>query len=152
MEIKNVRARVSLFIQSPPERIFASFVEPDHLTKFWLSKASAPLQIGEAVHWNFLVEGAEDEATATVMDEGKRLAWTWSDGSKVSIDFEALDGGTAVTIVNDGFPQDGIERVDAALNATEGYAIVLADLKTLLESGTSAGITKAKAKLITLRD
>lgn len=62
-----------------------------------------------------------------------------------------LDGETAVTLVNDNFPQQGDARVDVALNATEGFAIVLADLKTYLESGTSAGISRAKAKLIELR-
>jgi hypothetical protein len=44
-----------------------------------------------------------------------------------------------------------LRTVGQPLAATEGFAIVLADLKTLLESGTSAGITSAKAKLIALR-
>jgi uncharacterized protein YndB with AHSA1/START domain len=148
---RKVRARVTMFIQAPPEKVYAAFVEPEQLTKFWLSKASGPLRMGAAVHWNFMVEGAEIDTTATAMEKGRKLAWDWSDDSKVSIDFEALNGGTAVTLVNDNFPQKGDELVDAALNATEGFALVLADLKTLLESGTSAGITRAKAKLITPR-
>lgn len=103
------------------------------------------------MHWNFLVDGAEIDATATVMEEGCRLAWDWSDGTKVSIDFEIFDGGTAVTLINDNLPGEGDEMVEAALNATQGFAIVLADLKTWLESGTSAGISKGKAKLISHR-
>lgn len=146
-----VKARVSMFIQAPPDRVYDAFVEPDQITKFWLSKASGPLRVGLAVHWNVMVEGAEIEATATEMDKGRRLAWDWSDHSKVSIDLEEIDGGTAVTVINDGFSQKGDELHDAALNATEGFAIVLADLKTMLESGISAGITSAKAKLIALK-
>ena len=84
---KNIRVRVSMFIRSKPEQILASFVEPGQLEKFWLLKADAPLRIGLAVKWKFLVEGAEDAVTATVMDVGKKLAWTWSDGSTVTIDF-----------------------------------------------------------------
>jgi uncharacterized protein YndB with AHSA1/START domain len=148
---QNVRAKVSMFFRAPPQKVYSAFVRPETLTKFWLSKASGPLRIGVPVHWNFLVEGAEAYATASTMEEGKRLAWNWNDESRVSIDFEELDGGTAVTLTNDGFSQKGAERVNAALDATEGFAIVLADLKTLLESGQSAGITKAKAKLIALR-
>jgi uncharacterized protein YndB with AHSA1/START domain len=144
----HVRAKVTMLIQAPPEKVYMAFVEPQQLTQFWLSKASGPLRVGTTVHWNFWVEGAEVSTTATIMDIGRKLSWDWSDKSKVSIDFEALDGETAVTLVNDHFPQEGNERVCAALTATEGFAIVLADLKTLLESGTSAGITKAKAKLI----
>ncbi len=98
-----------------------------------------------------MVKGSEIDTTATTMKPGKKLAWDRSGGSKVMIDFEPLDGGTAVTLINDHFPEKGAKRVAAALNATEGFSIVLADLKTLLESGTSAGISKAKAKLIALR-
>lgn len=148
---KEVRARVTMFIQASPEEVYGAFVDPERLSKFWLSKASAPLRLGKAVHWNFMVEGAEVDTIATTMEPGKKLAWDWAGQGKVSIDFEALDGGTAVTLINDGFPSEGSERVEAALNATEGFAIVLADLKTLLESGRSAGISKAKAKLVALR-
>ena len=146
-----LRARVTMLIQASPDRVYAAFVEPEQQTKFWLSKASGPLRVGKTVHWNFLVAGAEIDATATTMDQSRKLAWDWSDGSRVAIDFEALDGGTAVTLVNDNFPKQGDARIEAALNATEGFAIVLADLKTYLESGTSAGISRAKAKLIGLR-
>ncbi len=148
---REVKARVTMFVQAPPKKVYAAFVEPELLTKFWLSKASGPLRMGAAAHWNFMVEGAEVDTIATAMEEGRRLAWDWSDGTKVLIEFEALDGGTAVTLVNHSFPQQEDDRVDAALNATEGFAIVLSDLKTLLESGKSAGISRAKAKLITLR-
>jgi uncharacterized protein YndB with AHSA1/START domain len=149
--LQDVHARVTMFIHAPPDEVYSAFVDPIKLVKFWLAEASAPLQMNEAVHWTFLVPGAEIHTTATIMEPGKRLAWRWSDGTKVNIDFDPLDGGTAVTLVNGGFPQKDKELVDAALNATEGFAFVLADLKTLLESGTSAGISKAKAKLITLR-
>lgn len=145
------RARVSMFIDARPNEVYDAFVEPDKLTEFWLSNAAAPLAVGQPVHWNFLVEGAKSETTATTMEPGRRLAWDWSDGTEVSIDFEAMDCGTAVTLVNDNFPGNDREIVEAALNATEGFSIVLADLKTWLESGTSAGITKAKAKLISRR-
>jgi uncharacterized protein YndB with AHSA1/START domain len=151
MEAAPVRARVTMLIQAQPKDVYSAFVVPDQLKQFWLSKASGPLRVGETVHWSFMVEGAEIDTTATTTEPGKKLSWDWSDGSKVLIELEALDGGTAVTLINDHFPQQGAERIDAALNATEGFAIVLADLKTLLESGKSAGITKAKAKLITLR-
>lgn len=36
----------------------------------------------------------------------------------------------------------------AATGAVEGFAIVLCDLKTLLETGQSAGLVRAKAELI----
>lgn len=144
------RARVSIYIEAKPEVVYDAFIDPAILTKFWLSSASGPLTLGNEVHWKFLVEGAEARTRATRMIPGEQLAWDWGD-SKVAISFEAMAEGTAVTLVNDHFNQPGMTKIESALNGTEGFSIVLADLKTLLESGESAGITAAKAKLISAR-
>jgi uncharacterized protein YndB with AHSA1/START domain len=142
-----VRAQITLFIQALPNDVYAAFVEPAVLTRFWLSAASGPLSVSEKVRWKFMVEGAEADVKAITMDPGRRLAWEWS-GSKVSIELEPLDGGTAVTLVNDSFSATGPGAIDAVVDATQGFSFVLADLKTLLETGTSAGIVSAKAKMI----
>jgi uncharacterized protein YndB with AHSA1/START domain len=94
---KQIQARVTMFIQAPPEDVYAAFVEPQRLTQFWLSKASGSLHIGKTVRWSFMVEGAEVDTLATKMDEGKTLAFDWGDKRKISFDFESLDRGTAVT-------------------------------------------------------
>lgn len=147
----DLRARVSMWSDCPAERAFDAFVQPAALTQFWLSAAQAPLEIGRAVHWSFLVEGGEIDTTARRIDRPSALEWDWSDGSHVAIDFEPVDGGTAVTLVNDRLPAGADGQVAAALNATEGFALVLADLKSWIDSGTSAGITRAKARLIARR-
>ncbi len=139
-----------MFIDAPPKAIYDAFVEPAWLTRFWLSKASGPLRIGQAVEWSFMVAGARDTVTATQLEPGKQIAWQWSDGA-VRIDLEPFEGGTVITLINDGFPGETEEQIDAALNGTEGFSIVLCDLKTLLESGQSAGLTKSKARLIEAR-
>lgn len=146
-----IRARVSMLIHAPAADVYHAFVEPERLTRFWLSSASAPLEEGRPVRWAFMVEGAAAETTATRLEPDRRIDWAWSDGSTVGIELESLDGGTAVTIVNEGFSGDADEQVAAALNSTEGFAIVLSDLKTLLEQGRSAGLTRAKARLIEAR-
>ena len=84
------------------------------------------------------------------MEPGRLLAWDW-ETSRVQVELQSFSGGTAVTLINDRFTEPDADPVDQALNATEGFALVLADLKTLLETGTSAGITAAKAKLIAAR-
>jgi uncharacterized protein YndB with AHSA1/START domain len=140
-----------MIIWAPATEVISAFVAPDQLARFWLSSSSAPLAVGVTVHWKFMVPGAEADATATRLEPGRGLSWKWSDGTTVDIDVEPADGGTAVTLVNAGFEGTAEEIVEAALNATEGFALVLADLKTLLESGGSAHLVRDKAKLIALR-
>ncbi len=143
-----IRARVSMLIAAPASDIYNAFVQPDWLTWFWLSASSGPLALERPVSWSFRVEGATVETTATLLEPARRIAWRWSDGTTVGIDLEPLGDETAVTIVNEGFSGD---VVAAALNSTEGFTIVLCDLKTLLERGESAGLTRARARLIEAR-
>ena len=63
-----IHARVTTLFQAQPEEVYSAFVEPDQLTRFWLSKASGPLRIGKTVHWCFMVEGAKIDTTATTME------------------------------------------------------------------------------------
>jgi uncharacterized protein YndB with AHSA1/START domain len=137
-----------MLIKAARESIYECFVEPDRLTRFWLASASGPLSVGKTVDWAFLVAGATARAAATQLVPGTRVAWRWSDGSTVTIDLRAVGLATAVTVTNQDFTGSIDEQIAAALDATEGFAIVLCDLKTLLESGTSAGLTRAKAVLI----
>ena len=146
-----LRARVSMIIRSSPQRIVAAFVEPDTLTRFWLSSSTAPLAFGFTAIWEFMVPGAQVDTTATRLEPERGISWNWSDGTTVDIEVEAVDGGAAVTLINDGFQGTPDEIMGAALNATEGFALVLADLKTLLEQGNSAHIVRDKARLIVLR-
>jgi uncharacterized protein YndB with AHSA1/START domain len=147
----SIRARVSMKIAASASTVYEAFVEPAVLTRFWLASASEPLAVGRAVRWAFLVPGAEDRTTATALVPGRHLAWRWSDGTTVDIELDERGAETAITLVNEGFLGDRAAQIEAALNATEGFALVLADLKTLLENGTSAGIVAAKASLIVER-
>jgi uncharacterized protein YndB with AHSA1/START domain len=42
-------ANVSMLIRAPASDVFNAFVEPSMLTRFWLSRASAPLATGRSV-------------------------------------------------------------------------------------------------------
>ena len=145
-------ARVSLIINAPSEEIFNAFIEPKQLVRFWLASSNGKLAIGKSVHWEFKVPGATVETTATKLRLGQAILWKWSDGTTVNIELEELDKGTAVNIINSGFRGSPAQKVQSALNATEGFSFVLADLKTLLESGKSSHIVRDKALLIELQN
>ncbi|PZR14896.1 MAG: hypothetical protein DI536_08915 [Archangium gephyra] len=71
----------------------------------------------------------------------------WINAS-LDVELAPLDGGTSLTLTQRGFVGSEREQADAAIESTSGFTIVLCDLKTLLETGRSAGLTKSKAKLI----
>jgi len=136
-----------MFIRRPAGEVFAAFVNPQTLRKFWLSNASGPLGPGARVQWDFMVQGASAQLVVTKFEAPRRLSFIWDDGIHVDMSFEPFgDGGTRAAVSVSGFA--GPDVLTQATDTVEGFAIVLCDLKTLLESGESANLVRDKGVLI----
>ena len=136
-----------MLIKRPPGEVFAAFVNPQQLRKFWLSDASGPLAPRARVQWSFMVPGATIRVVVTRFESPHHLAFDWDDELHIAMTFESFgDGGTQVIVEISGF--SGTDAGVQAVDTVEGFAIVLCDLKTLLETGESAGLVRAKAELI----
>jgi uncharacterized protein YndB with AHSA1/START domain len=144
-----IAARASMLIRRPARDVFEAITSADVLTRFWLSRASGSLEPGKRVHWEFLVKGAEADTFVKEFVQDQRLFLEWDDGTTVAWMLEARpDGHTRITVENAGFKGSQREVVESALEATQGFTIVLCDLKTLLEQGASANLARDKAVLI----
>ena len=145
--MSNVLANAEMLIRKPPPEVFVAFCQPQWLEQFWLRHASAPLAPDAVVEWDFMVEGARETVTVTGFVADQRIAFTWSDGIAVTLAFAAHgDGATRVSVTAGGFRGD--DAVAQAINATEGFSIVLCDLKSLLETGRPGHMVRDKAALI----
>ena len=142
---ESIVAKSTMLIRRPAAEVFNAFIDPRTLTRFWLSAASGPLETGKTVRWEFMVPGATAETKVTALEPNKHLAIEWSDGTYVRWRFESLEEGTVVRIENWGFKGTRSEIADTAIESTQGFTIVLCDLKTLLESGRSAHLVRDKA-------
>ena len=137
----------SMLIRRPPAEVFTAFVNPMMLRKFWLSDASGPLAPGARVKWTFMVPGAVADVVVRRFEAPHHLTFDWSGGLHVEMHFEPIDGAsTRVAVAVSGFAGEGM--LEQAVNTIEGFSIVLCDLKTLLETGASAGLVRDKAALI----
>jgi len=140
-------ARAEMLIRSPRSAVFESFVQPELLKKFWLKRASGPLAEGAKVNWEFRVPGATETVEVTRFAQGKYISFIWSDGIAVALEFRAKGrSSTVVQVAAKGFK--GRDSSSAAVSTTEGFAIVLCDLQSLLETGKSGGMVRDKAALI----
>jgi uncharacterized protein YndB with AHSA1/START domain len=142
-------ARIEQLIRSSSHSVFTAFTKPKHLKKFWLSKASAPLEQGKSVRWDFKVRGVRDRVKVLALEEDKRIRVQWSDGSITEWTFVALARKkTLVRIEQSGFNGTSEAIVSAVINTVEGFAFVLSDLKILLEHGIRSRIVKDKVTVI----
>jgi uncharacterized protein YndB with AHSA1/START domain len=145
--MKDFFAKSTMLIRRPIDEVFDAFVQPEMITSFWLESTTAPLAPQAKPTWRFMVPGAIDTVEVTQFEPPRLIAFKWSDGKPVTLSFGSTGPGiTEVTVEMTGFDREsGFEEV---VNATEGFTIVLCDLKTLLESGRSANLVRDKAKLI----
>jgi len=141
-------AKAKMLIRRPPTDVFNAFVQPELITKFWLEGTTGPLGPAAQVQWRFMVPGATECVRVTTFNEPHRIAFTWADGGlDVDMKFSGeREGVTTISVEVRGFKSD--DGADQVVNATEGFSIVLCDLKVLLETGRSASLVKDKAALI----
>jgi len=137
----------TMLIRRPPGEVFAAFVNPQTLRKFWLRDASGPLGPKARVEWHFMVAGASAGVVVTAFESPRRIAFTWDGQMQVELTFEPfVDGGTRLAAAVSGL--DPKQLLSQATNVVEGFSIVFCDLKTLLEKGESANLVRDKAALI----
>jgi uncharacterized protein YndB with AHSA1/START domain len=145
--MNELAAMASQLIRRPVAEVFDAFVDPTRITQFWLKSASAPLATDARVTWHFMVPGATQTVIVTEFKPPRRIAFAWAGGLNVELDFEEHEvGATRVAVSVTGF--EGSNAALQAVGTTEGFSIVLCDLKTLLEAGRSANLVKDKATLI----
>lgn len=127
-------ARATMLIRRPVEEVFNAFVDPTITTRFWFSRSSGPLALGETVTWYWDHYGVSGEVTVTGLETNRRISIEWP--TPVEWTFTPYgDNTTFVSIVADGFTGSDDEQVAQALASTEGFNLVIAACKALLEHG-----------------
>jgi uncharacterized protein YndB with AHSA1/START domain len=126
-----------MLIRKPVAEVFEAFVNPEITTKFWFTKSSGRLEAGKQVHWEWEMYGISIPVTAKTVEPNTRIVLEWP-GYKGSTTVEwnfipHQSDATFVRITEAGFTGDGDELVKQVTDSTQGFTLVLAGLKALLE-------------------
>jgi uncharacterized protein YndB with AHSA1/START domain len=129
--------KTGMLIRRSVADVFEAFVNPDITTKFWFTKSSGRLETGKTVQWEWAMYGVSIPVTVKAVDANKRILIEWP-GQNGQTTVEWLftareDGTTFVDITNSGFTGDGDQVVAEATDSMQGFTLVLAGLKALLE-------------------
>ncbi len=126
-----------MLIRRPVAAVFEAFVNPAITTKFWFTRSSGRLEAGKQVQWDWEMYGISIPVTVKAIEPMTRIVVEWTSyraPTTIEWVFTPLeDGMTFVSVTNSGFEGDGDEVVKQALDSTQGFALVLAGLKALLE-------------------
>lgn len=125
-----------MLIKRPVSEVFDAFIDPVITTKVWFTKSSGKLQMGETISWTWEMfdHTVEILVKSIVPNERIQIQWGENKNALVSWDFKEIDENrTFVTITNIGFIGISEEVIVQIRDATEGFALVLANLKAYLE-------------------
>ena len=139
-----IEARAEMLIRRPAAEVFAAFVDPAVTTRIWFTKSSGRLEPGKRVRWDWEMYGASVEVEVKAVEPNRRIRIEWGAyGAPTTVEWTFTarpDGTTFVSIVNAGFQGSAEEMAGQAISSTEGFTLVLAGRKALLEHGVSLNL------------
>ena len=140
LELKQVPiARTGMLIRKPVAEVFAAFIDPAITTQFWFTKSSGRLEAGKQVQWEWEMYDISISVIAKAVEPNQRIVIEWpGESSPTTVEWKfapQADGTTFVSITETGFTGGGDELVKQVANSTQGFSLVLAGLKALLEHG-----------------
>jgi uncharacterized protein YndB with AHSA1/START domain len=138
LQLKQVPVmKTGMLIRKPAAVVFRAFVDPTITTQFWFTKSSGRLEVGRTVQWEWEMYNISVPVTATTIEPHRRLVVDWPGyGGRTTVEWlfeEQPDGTTFVRITESGFTGDGDALVTQVTNSTQGFSLVLAGVKALLE-------------------
>lgn len=131
-------AKAEMLIRKPVAEVFEAFVDPAITSRFWFTKGSARLEPGRQVTWDWEMYGVSVQVSVKAMERNRRIhvEWPGEGGAPTTVEwiFTPLTADTTfVSITNTGFTGDADAVAAQAIGSTEGFTLVLAGLKALLE-------------------
>lgn len=138
-------AKTGMLIRRPVAEVFEAIVNPRVTTKFWFTRSSGRLDAGEQVRWGWEMYNVSVQVTPKIIEPDRRIVIEWpgySGQTEVEWIFTPLkDGTTFVGVTEAGFTGDGDQLVRYVADSTQGFTLMLAGLKALLEHGVQLNLT-----------
>lgn len=126
-----------MLIRRPVADVFEAFIDPRITTQFWFTKGSGRLEAGRQVRWDWEMYAISVPVTVKAIEPNARIVVEWpgySGPSVVEWTFAPQkDATTFVSITEAGFRGSGDEVLKQVADSTQGFSLVLAGLKALLE-------------------
>lgn len=129
-------AKAEMLIRKPVDEVFEAFVNPAITTQFWFTKSSGRVETGKELEWTWEMYNYTAPVKAITVEKNKKIVIEWGnrgEATKVEWAFKSLDTGTFVSIINSGFTGGAAQVLSQVRDSTEGFTLVLAGVKALLE-------------------
>lgn len=128
-------ARATIQIQKSIQEVFEGIVNPQKMTKYFISESSGRLESGKDLIWKFPEFPDECPIKEVKVEVDRSVSFVWDEDTIVNIALEEqADKSTIVKVSEVGklYSEDNLKWV---IGNTEGWANFLACMKAYLEYG-----------------
>jgi uncharacterized protein YndB with AHSA1/START domain len=130
-----LESNATLQIQKPIEEVFEGIVNPEKMTKYFISESSGRLESGKEVIWKFPEFTDKYPVNEIKIEANRSISFVWDPETVVKITLEKLPDNSTVVRVNENGKELNDDNLKWALDNSGGWANFLACLKAYLEYG-----------------
>ncbi|MGV8815917.1 MAG: SRPBCC domain-containing protein [Gelidibacter sp.] len=127
--------KASIQIQKPIEEVFEGIVNPDIMTKYFISESSGPLESGKEVVWKFPEFEDRFPIKEIETETNHSISFVWDPETVVYITLEKLPDNSTIVRVSENGKEMNEANLKWALENSGGWANFLACMKAYLEYG-----------------
>ncbi|MBQ0767980.1 MAG: SRPBCC domain-containing protein [Bizionia sp.] len=130
-----LESKAALQIQKPIDAVFNGIVNPEIMTKYFISESSGPLETGKDVVWKFPEFPDQFTVRAVTLEKNRLISFVWDPETVVTITLKTMADGSTLVRVKEGHKAVNEKNLKWALSNSSGWANFLACLKAYLEYG-----------------
>jgi len=130
-----LESKATLQIQNPVEEVFEGIVDPEKMTKYFISESSGRLETGKEVVWKFPEFADKYPVKEIKIETNRSISFVWDPETVVNITLEELPDKSTLVRVNENGKEFNDDNLKWALENSGGWANFLACLKAYLEYG-----------------
>lgn len=140
----DLQAKIQLKVLKPIHTVFDGIIDPQHMSHYFISSGSAPMEEGTTVTWAWAdYHNAKLDVKVKQVEKDKHISFLWAaTGAETAVDFvlAAVNPNTTlVRITENGWRKDD-EGIAHLVQQTHGWVHFLCGLKAYLEHGINIRI------------
>jgi len=128
-------AKASLQIQKPVSEVFEAIVNPDYMTKYFISESSGRMETGKELTWEFGDFPVKFPVKVTQVQTNQSVSFVWDEETVVKITLESQPDNSTVVKVTEGEKEMNEENLKWLTGNTFGWGNFLDCMKAYLEYG-----------------
>ena len=130
-----LESKAVIQIQKPIEEVFQGIVNPEKMTKYFISESSGLLESEKEVFWKFPEFEDKFLVKEIKIENNSSISFVWDPETVVKITLEKLPDDSTIVRVNEKGKELNEDNLKWALENSGGWANFLACMKAYLEYG-----------------